>query len=183
MTDRFLLLARGIDCSAILAQLDARPDLWNANPERLGEGPHRETDDIWVRYRDRSEIIDRQSIVEPHFSVWYPAWHALPALRPVVFQLSALVQSVHMGGILLTRIPPGCKVYPHDDLGTWHSEFHNAKVWLPLRANERCVNFSGDESVVMKAGEAWAFDNLLAHSVENDGDAERVALICCFRSE
>jgi hypothetical protein len=182
--ERFRLLAQGIDCSAILAQLDARPDLWNSDPERLAQGgPHCETDDIWVRYRDRSEITDRQSVVEPHFSVFYPAWHALPALRPVVFALSALVGSVHMGGILLTRIPPGCKVHPHDDRGSWHAEWHNAKVWLPLRANHRCVNFSGDESVVMAPGEAWSFDNCVPHSVHNDGETERLALICCFRSE
>lgn len=180
----FRQLATGIPCDEVLRELDAQPDLWGRNAGRVVRiGPHRETDDIWVRYRDPSELTGPESYAEPHFSTWYPAWHALPSLHPIVFALSAMVRSVHMGGILLTRIPPGCNVYPHDDRGTWHSEFHNAKVWVPLRANDQCLNVSGPECVVMAHGTAWQFDNLIPHSVHNRGDTERIALICCFRSE
>jgi hypothetical protein len=35
----------------------------------------------------------------------------------------------------------------------------------------------------MKPGEAWTFDNLRTHSVENNGDTERVTLIVCARTE
>lgn len=181
---QFQKLADGIQVSPILAQLDARADLWNKNAARLGaNSPHRETDDVWVRYRNPTELVGPKSYAEPHFSVWYPAWWSLPALHDTVFALSALVRSTHMGGILLTRIPPGGRVYDHDDRGTWHSEFHNAKVWVPLRANENCFNRCADEMVHMGAGEAWAFDNLLPHSVENNGLTERIALICCFRRD
>jgi len=94
-----------------------------------------------------------------------------------------MVESVHLGGILITRMPPGSTIYEHDDLGTWHSEYHNAKIWMPLRANDQCLNHCEDETVVMAPGDAWTFSNLLRHSVENRGDTERICLICCFRSE
>jgi hypothetical protein len=178
----FIRIASGIDVSAVLTQLDGQPGLWAANPQRLS-GPHRETSDIWVRYRDLAELTGPESFREPHFSVWYPAWRALPALRPIVFGLCATVESVHLGGILVTRMPPGATVYPHDDRGTWHSEWHNMKLWMPLRANDVCVNTCEDESVVMKPGEAWTFSNLKTHSVENRGDSERICLIVCCRSE
>lgn len=181
---RFQKLAENIPVGGILSELDAHPALWRVNKSRLTEdGPHRETDDIWVRYRDPAELVGPVSFREPHFSVWYPGWHAIPSLRPIVFALSALVGAVHIGGILLTRIPAGKNVYPHDDRGTWHSEYHNAKIWIPLRANEGCFNRCETDSVVMRAGEAWTFDNLLMHSVENRGESDRIALICCFRSE
>lgn len=181
----FALLTEGIDTSAALTQLDGQPELWDAHRSRVKDpaSPHRETSDIWVRYRAPRELTDPLSFREPHFSVWYPAWRALPALRPIVFQLAALVEAVHLGGVLITRMPPGSTVYDHDDKGTWHSTFHNAKVWLPLRANDLCYNRCEDESVVMLPGEAWTFDNLRRHRVENRGDTERICLICCFRSE
>ncbi len=181
---RFRRLAEGILVDRVLAELDARPDLWAANADRItGQGPHRETQDIWVRYRKPAELTGPDSFREPHLSVWYPAWHAMPSLRPIVFALQALVGSVHLGGVLLTRIPAGASVFPHHDRGSWHSEYHNAKVWVPLRANDRCLNHCEEDSVVMRPGEAWTFDNLMMHSVENRGRTERIVLIICMRAE
>lgn len=181
---RFQKLIDDVNVAALLAEIDANPELWNVNADRLTkDGPHRETDDIWVRYRDPAELTGPESFAEPHFSVWYPAWEALPSLRRIVFAFSALLESTHMGGILLTRIPAGGRVYPHHDRGTWHSEYHNAKVWIPLRANDQCFNRCEGEIVVMAPGEAWTFDNLTTHSVENHGKTERIALIMCFRRE
>lgn len=182
---QFQTIATGIDVSAAVTQLDGQPELWDLNAGRVRDpaSPHRETSDIWVRYRDPKELTDSFSFREPHQSVWYPAWRALPALRSIVFGLAAKVEAVQIGGILITRMPPDSTVYPHDDRGTWHSTFYNAKVWLPLRANDRCFNFCEDDCVVMAPGEGWTFDNLRTHFVRNAGATERLCLICCFRSE
>lgn len=168
-----------------LQQLDDHPELWDQHPQRTRhpESPHRETSDIWLRYRDPAELHEPSDFRGPHWPVFYPAWRELTGLHSFVYDLARRVRAVHVGGILLTRMKPGTRVYSHDDRGAWHAEFHNAKVWMPLVANGLCFNQCCDEQVVMKPGEAWMFDNLLPHSVINAGDTERITLICSYRTE
>ena len=162
-------------------QLDAQPDLWDERHFRTTRGgPFEGTSDIWVRYRDPAELTSPKAFGEPHFAIWYPAWHRLAALKPIVLDLSARVGSVHLGGILITRIPAGGQVRPHHDRGSWHAEFYNRKIYVPIRTNDRCVNICEDERVVMKAGDAWWFNNLVTHSVVNEGETDRMTLIVCL---
>ncbi|HXJ61894.1 MAG TPA: aspartyl/asparaginyl beta-hydroxylase domain-containing protein [Verrucomicrobiae bacterium] len=182
----FTLIAEGVDVAPLLAELDAHPELWNENPGRLmGVGPHRETSDIWVRYRAREELREPEDYRTEHRSVWYPAAEILPSMRRTVIAMIApiLAESprLRLGGVLMTKIPAGRNVYPHHDLGTWHSEYYTTKLWMPLRANDQCFNTSEDETVVMRPGSVWTFNNLLVHSVHNQGDTERIALIVCTR--
>lgn len=180
---QFSILDEGIDVSAALTQIDGQPELWNTYANRIlpVNSPHRETSDIWVRYRMATEINRPGHFDEPHESVWYPAWYALPALRPIVFRLAEAAEATRIGGILMTRIPPGGQVYPHHDKRTWHSEYYDTKIWMPLRGNERCINWCEDEDIVMKPGTAYTFSNLKVHSVENNGDTERIVLIVCTK--
>lgn len=175
----FHLIKSGIDIALLGDQLARSPELWDANPQRRG-GVHAEMTDIWVRYRAIEELKEPKNYREPHFGVFYPAWHALPALRPIVFDLMRDVEAVHLGAILITRIPPGGQILPHDDRGSWHAEFHNCKIYVPIANNPDCLNICEHDRLVMKTGEAWTFDNLRTHSVENNGDTERITLICCF---
>jgi hypothetical protein len=180
---QFQIIAQGIDVSEALAQLDAQPELWNERGERRYRptSPHRETDDIWLRYKKMPELVIPGDW--PFKSEWYPAWAKLPALRSIYHDIAALIDATEGGGVMLTRIPAGRMVHPHHDRGTWHSEHFTSKVWLILRANDACINYCDDESVVMKPGEAWTYSNLVTHAVENAGDTERICLIMCFRSE
>jgi hypothetical protein len=167
-----------------LTQLERRPDLWDRDPQRTtaSNSPHRQSSDIWLRFRPRSELSTPETYGEPHFAAFWPAWDELPALRPIVFRVMSLVDAVYLGGILLTRIPAGCEIFPHVDRG-WHPEFLNRKVYVIIKANERCLNHCMDETVTMRPGEAWLFDNGVTHSVENRGDDERIAMIVTMRSE
>lgn len=178
-------LAEGIDIAPLLAELDAQPELWNQHPERTGTGsPHAGVDDLWLRYRAKDELTEPARYLEAFIPVFYPAWYALPSLRPIVMGLMGAIEAVQLGGVLMTRIPPGGEVKSHHDRGSWHAEFFNSKLYVVLRANDQCVNRSeGGESAVMRPGEAWTFDNQVVHSVENHGDCERVTLIACYRKE
>jgi mannose-6-phosphate isomerase-like protein (cupin superfamily) len=181
----FVKLCEGIDVSEILAQLNAHPELWDEHRQRKDapDTPHGEMSDIWVRFRALEELTGPEKYKEPHFAVWYPAWEKLPALQPLVFALMGLVEATYLGGILITKIPPGGKILPHDDRGGWHAEYHNCKVYFPLQSNDGCVNVCEDETVVMRAGEMWTFDNLKVHSVENNGDEDRITVIISMRVE
>jgi hypothetical protein len=167
-----------VSIADLAAQLDAQPELWNAHRERTARenSPHQQIDDIWLRFGDPIHAVPGHQ-QEPHFARFYPAWHALPALPAIVFPIMFQCRAVYLGGVLITRIPPGGAVLPHHDRGTWHSEFHTCKVYVPVRANARCINRCEDEEVVMRAGEVFTFDNLKVHSVENNGESERITLI------
>lgn len=180
----FERIAHDIDVKTALKQIEAYPELWDQHGARTGEGsPHHGVSDIWVRWRSLKELDAPQRYAEPHFAVFYPAWALLPALKPIVFGVAKIIEPVYLGGILITKIPPGGKVLPHDDRGGWHAHFMNKKVYIPLKSNPRCINRCEDEEISMRAGECYGFNNLLTHSVENDGDEERITLIICFRVE
>lgn len=181
----FRLLGSGFDVEPVVEQLAGHPELWDQYPARtrMDDSPHVETSDIWLRFRDPRELVELKDYGTPHFAVFYPSWYLLPAAHAIVFRLMAEVKAVYLGGILITRIPAGAKVRPHHDRGSWHSEFLNRKVYIVLKANERCTNWCEDEHVIMRPGEAWQFENLRTHGVINDGADERLALICTFRCE
>lgn len=185
MTDAALVkVCDGIDVAPLVALLDRQPWLWDEHTERrLAPGsPHAGMTDIWIRYRAREELTTPQAYIERHTPVWYPAWKALePGLRPIVARVIESEQPRELGGLLITRIPPGGHIGWHDDRGSWHAEHFQRKVYVPLRANDRCVNYCAGERAVMRPGEAWFFDNLLPHAVENGGETERITLIICMR--
>lgn len=182
-TKNFFLLATGIDTRPVLEQLAENPQLWNEHTYRKASAgsPHAQMDDIWVRYRKFEELNSPASFNEPHLAEFYPAWRTLSGLRPIVMGLFAHTQCTYLGGVLITRIPPGGKILPHHDRGAWHAEYHNVKVYVPLQSNSGCVNICEDEQINMQTGDAWTFDNLRTHSVENNGDTDRITLIISMR--
>ena len=155
----FLQIAQGIDVIPLACALQVNADLWDRNNNRkeYDKSSHKVTSDIWVRYNDIKNLGDDYSeFNKEHDSVWHPAYGALPQLRPIIFGLMAKCQAVRLGGVLITRIPPGGHVLPHTDKG-WHPEYYNMKVYVPILSNPQCVNRVGDEHVVMSPGEAWFF--------------------------
>jgi hypothetical protein len=180
----FMRIASGVEVLPLMLDLYRQPELWDANRARTGgPGSFEGTSDIWIRFRDPTELVSRDSYVEPFVPVFYPAWHALPHLRPIVFGLMARLEAVALGGVLLTRVPGGQQVAPHDDRGRWHPEHYTVKAYVPLATNPQCYSTCADERVVMQVGEAWLFDNLKTHSTVNDGETDRVTLIVSMRCE
>jgi mannose-6-phosphate isomerase-like protein (cupin superfamily) len=182
----FLHIAHGIDTAALAMALKLHPELWDAHTLRKTRPgtPHNEMSDIWVRYNDMSKYPDGDysTFNEPHFPVWYPAYYQLPQLRPILLGLMARIEATHLGGVLITRIPPGGRVKPHVDRG-WHPEFYRTKLYMPIEGNTQCINRVEDEQVVMLPGDVWYFNNLVEHEVINNGDTERITLIICMRTE
>jgi hypothetical protein len=70
----------GLDTSAMLADLDAQPDLWNQHPERRAApgSPHAARTDMWVRARAYEDVLILGAFREEHRPVFYPAWRCLP---------------------------------------------------------------------------------------------------------
>lgn len=178
----FLKIAEGIDVLPLKLALQCQPELWNTiNERKTFEGSsHKETSDIWVRYNDPKNLDKGyDEFTAEHDSVWYPAYYKLP-LRPIIFGLMARCEAVRLGGVLITKIPAAGKVLPHIDTG-WHPEYYNIKLYVPIQTNEYVVNIVEDEQVIMKEGECWYFDNTKIHSVDNNGNDDRITLIICLK--
>lgn len=183
----FLKICDGINVAALNLQLKQKNHLWDVKPQRkiADESPHAAMSDIWIRYNDDSEakkMGDFSKFNDMHFPIWYPTANELPEIRNIAMALMARMGATHLGGILITKIPPGGHIKPHKD-GNWHAKFYNCKLYIPLQSNSQCVNRCEDEYVVMRDGECWYFNNLVEHEVLNGGEDDRITLIICLRTE
>jgi len=171
------ILSRGINTSLLQLQLRQHPELWNANTKRTENptSPHREVSDIWVRYNE-----EQSTSGEPHESVWLPGHELIPAIQEHVFATMSAVRGERLGGILITRIPPGGRVYPHRDLG-WHAEYYD-KFALQIEAHEQQAFFFEEGGEITLPGDLYWFRNQENHWVVNDSPVDRVTLIMCIRT-
>lgn len=178
----FQKIDEGIDVTDAIWQLDQHPEVWDRDRERIDapNSPHVESSDIWLRFRPRRDLNRPASFGEPHFAEFYPAWHVLTALHPVVFRIMNRVEATYLGGCLITKIPAGKSIHPHIDRG-WHPETMGTKVYVILAANDQCLNRCAGETVVLRPGEAWTFRNDVLHSVKNGGETDRIAVILTMR--
>ncbi len=119
---------------------------------------------------------------DPHESVWYPVANEIPELRLVTNDLLSYLPPVELGGIIITKIPPGCLVQPHVDAG-WHATYYHDKYALQLKGNmDQAFNFQ-DASISALPGQVYWFDNSRLHWVTNDSDEDRITMIICTREK
>lgn len=169
------------DVSALSAQLEAHPEVWDEWTVRTEHpmSPHREAPDIWVRYNPKiNHAGDMQAFNGPHTSEWYPVIAKIPAVIDLCWGL-CVKENADLGGVFITKVPAGKQIYPHVD-GGWHASTYE-KFIITVKGNERqSFNFDG-ESLATMPGEAFWFDNAYSHWVKNDSDEDRISLIVCIR--
>lgn len=183
----FMKVADGVNTQPLNLLIKQKPHLWDENTFRKcrENSPHYEMSDIWVRYNDNTDFKvtgDYTHFSDLHFPVWYPCINELPMIKNIALTFMSKMGATHLGGVLITKIPPGGRIAPHTDLG-WHANFYNCKLYIPLQSNEHCVNRCEDEFVVMRTGECWYFNNTVEHEVINNGTDDRITLIMCMRVE
>ena len=150
----------------------------NARKDSPGS-PHSEMQDIWVRYGDISEMVksgDFSKIADEHDSIWLKD---LPAIKRLCFEVMALVDGERLGGVLITRLPPGGRIKPHTDSG-WHSEYYD-KFYIPIKNAKGSIFCFEDGTINPDEGDVWQFDNSKVHWVENNSNQDRIALITCIK--
>ena len=175
-------LVTTFDPLPLLHQIQRKPDLWNENTLRTTHPatPHKQVDDIWIRFNDLSEYeANVAGIIDEHESIWYPPTYELPAVRPIVFGLMARVDGERLGRVLITKLAPGKAIEPHEDGGShaaYYERYHCVLQGLP-GSLFRC----GDETVTMRTGEVWWFNNAIQHEVVNNSADDRIHLIVDIR--
>lgn len=175
----FLKLAEGLEVGSIVHALHTRTGLWNRNDlRRTYPGtPHRECDDIWLRFQPQGLSVEQ--IVDAHEGVNYPALEELPQVRPLIFALMRQVEGERLGRVLITRLAPGKRIYPHVDGGD-HARYYK-RYQVALQSLPGVVFRSGGEQVSMRTGDVWWFDNSVEHEVVNNSADDRLALIIDIR--
>jgi len=182
--NKMFKIADGVDVKPLLHSIELQPGLWNQYALRTTHlnSPHAAVSDIWIRYNAWKNLDPAcpQNFSDEHDSVWYPAYAALPEVQPIIFQLMRHVQGERLGGVLITRIPPGGKVAPHAD-GGWHAGYYK-KYAVHLEAGPgQTFNFEG-ESHCAEPGDIYQFDNSATHWVNNDSAVDRTTLIICIKN-
>lgn len=179
----FQLIASGLDTMPLLHALQLRADLWNENTLRTSHDatPHKEVDDVWLRFQDLApyENGNAAAVVDEHESISYPAWFELSMAQDVVLDLMRRVRGVRLGRVLITRLRPGGKIDPHEDGGehaAYYERYHVVLQGLPGSVF-RC----GTETVQMRTGEVWWFNNGIEHEVINNSADDRIHMIVDIR--
>ena len=175
-------VASGLDVAEAVKQIQAHPHIWNTHRERMEQygSPHNGASDIWVRYRDWAEYTgDWAAFHEPHESVWYPVAATIPAVWTLSRKVQRMLGMKSLGGVLVTKVPPGGEIKPHTD-GGWHAA-HYLKYAVQLQGNKDQAFCFEDSELRPEPGDLYTFDNSKTHWVKNDSDADRMTLIICVR--
>jgi quercetin dioxygenase-like cupin family protein len=104
---------------------------------------------------------------------------AIPAVWSLARKVKRHVGAKTLGGVLVTKIPPGGRVEPHVD-GGWHAS-HYDKYAVQLKGNAQQAFCFEDSELRPEPGDLYTFDNSKLHWVTNDSDSERMTLIICLR--
>lgn len=172
------LISQGAHVAPFLWALQSHPELWNQHTTRTEspDSPHFGLDDIWARFGDPARASDGS----PHDSFWYPAADVI-GIKDFCLDLMRAVDGVELGGVLITRIPPGKECKPHTDPG-WHARRYQKFGVQITSAPGQKFCFEGEE-LETRPGDVFWFDNQFSHWVTNPTPYERVTMIVCIRKE
>lgn len=177
-------IATGFNVAPVKRALDENPELWNQHSERTApeSSPHREAEDIWLRFNHADEIKNnRHDPLISHESVWYPCLQKLAAAKPLIFDAMRLCWGTRLGGVLLTRLPPGKRIHPHTDEG-WHAKYYNIKIGIQIAGHPDQIFKYDDCEYRANTGDVFIFDNSVRHEVINDSNEDRLTLIAVTRT-
>lgn len=172
-----------VDVAPLRACLQRNPHLFGEHRPRQATYDHQEMTDIWARYNDYKNFNPNNpsAFNDEHDSVWYPNSVHLTGIKPIVSYIMHAVQGDRLGGVLITKLPPGGKINRHTDHG-WHAAYYS-KFYVAVNNAPGAV-FGFDDGVIdARDGEVWWFDNSKPHWVENATQFDRIAMIVCIKTD
>ena len=176
----FIKLIDGVIVDPLVASLESKPWLFDSKKERrcAPGSPHSGVEDIWVRYNDYDNV-NKPNFHDEHESVWYEEAFHLPEVFPIVFGLMSMVRGERLGGVLITKTPPGGRIEDHIDTG-WHAGYYE-KYYVALKCAPGAIFRFGERDMLASTGDVWWFRNDVPHEVINGSDQDRLAMIVCIK--
>ena len=159
----------------LVAELEAAPEMWERDTSRQRKVRcQRHTRNIFLRTARKPLPPGAKNANDVHESreFWMAARfpHALACCERIAQWMGA-----KLGRATLVALRPDCDVHPHIDAGDYYrirDRYH-----LVLKSRDGSVLTAGNETVVMREGELWVFDNKVRHSAKNPSTEPRVHLI------
>ncbi|MDE0305876.1 MAG: aspartyl/asparaginyl beta-hydroxylase domain-containing protein [Albidovulum sp.] len=171
----FTRISESEDISPILEELEVSPEMWLADTSRQRNVRcQRNTRNIFLRAARKPLPPGARNANDVHESRIAPAARNFSQTLEYC-QRVADAQEGQLGRATLVALLPECKVFPHIDAGEYYrirDRFH-----LVLKSSLGSPLTTEGETVVMREGELWVFNNKAMHWAENSSTEERVHLI------
>lgn len=182
MSERFKLIAEGLDVGPLLKKLDALPELWTEHTERqhYPGSAHKDTETIYLRWATDKSIAGgfyclesedhEETIRKIGARIFYLMHESLEKILPGVPQDGELP---HVGRVILTKLKPGGVITEHVDEGPYADHFDRFHVVL-----SGVSRFTvGGEHFFPEPGALFWFNHKLPHAVANWCTGDRIHLI------
>jgi hypothetical protein len=170
------------DVLPLLHQIHRQPDLWKADTylRDYPQGPFGDTETIFIRFPPASVTELERSTRDQHECVWMDGAIHFPAALPIVRQVMARVEGERIGRVMINKLKPGGRVFPHADTPD-HAQYWD-RYHVVLQSAQGCTFRCGDETVYMPPGQVWHFRNELEHEVINGSAIDRIHMIIDIRT-
>lgn len=171
----FTKIAGDVPIASLLAELPTSPLVWLVDTSRQRKVRcQRHTQNIFLRVPRKPLPMGAKNANDVHESRLGPAAKKFP--RTLGFcERIASEQGGALGRATLVSLLPRSRVFPHIDTGAYYrirDRFH-----LVLKSPGGSPLTAGDETVVMREGELWVFNNKVRHWANNPSEEARVHLI------
>lgn len=170
MSDRFKMIAEGLDVAPLLKKIEAQPHLWKENTTRQSYpgSAHADTETIYLRWaRDQSlqgawfdltseDRLDTISALAPE---------VFPLLQTVCAKIlgpDAAAFNTRIGRVILVKLKPGGVITEHVDEGPYADKYERFHVCLTGHS----MFYVDTASEVMRPGELRWFNHKRPHKVD-----------------
>lgn len=187
----FLKIGENVQIQSLLLALhrfDKSDDIWKADTylRDYAQGPFGDTESVILRFPPRSVIETEEALkdyeknIDQHENVDQAAFKLLPEARKIIFDLMAAVQGERLGRVMINKLRPGGKIFPHADTPV-HAEYWD-RFHIVLQSLPGNIFRCGDEKISPRTGECWWFNNKIEHEVLNNSADDRISMVVDIRT-
>ena len=171
----FTKITEYVDIIPLLEELDAAPEMWLADTSRQRKVRcQRNTRNIFLRTPMKPLPSGATNANDVHESRIAPAAKRFPRALALCERIAEELEAT-LGRATLVALLPKSQVFPHVDAGAYYRI--RDRLHIVLKSSRGSPLSAGGETVVMRTGELWAFNNKARHWANNPSTETRVHLI------
>ena len=179
----FLKIGDNVSIGQLLLAIRRRPELWKEDTylRDYPQGPFGEIESIILRFPPRS-VHDTEEALKKHLEsfdqhecVDQPAYKVLTEARALAQNLMGYVGGERLGRVIINKIAPGGKIFPHADTPA-HANYYR-RFHIVLESYPGVIFRCEQEQVYMPSGTVWWFNNKLEHEVINNSAGDRIHMV------